>query len=166
MAINKKNLNPGENVVFSTRTHVKALAVPSLALLVVAAAAGYGLSQTSGDHQSTFNYVILGVAAVAILWFFVRPLLTWLTATYTVTDRRLTTHQGVLTRSGHDILLTRISDVSYEKGILDRILGCGTLVIKDASELGVKLPDVPGVEEKQRILSDLLYQGSQRDAGA
>jgi hypothetical protein len=40
------------------------------------------------------------------------------------------------------------------------------LVIKDASELGVKLPDVPGVEEKQRILSDLLFQGSQRDAGA
>ena len=101
-----------------------------------------------------------------MIWWCIRPFLAWLTATYTVTDRRLTTHQGVLSRSGHDIPLSRISDVSYEKGILDRLLGCGTLVISDASEKGrVALPDVPGVEQKQLMLSDLLYQGSKHDDG-
>ena len=167
MAINTKHLNPGETIVFSTRTHVKALVLPALILIVVAAVSGFLLGQTHDkSHQNAYWYTIGAVSLIIVIWFCVRPFLNWLTATYTVTNRRLTTHQGVLTRSGHDILLSRISDVSYEKGILDRILGCGTLVIKDASELGVKLPDVPGVEEKQRVLSDLLYQGSQRDAGA
>ncbi|HET6152417.1 MAG TPA: PH domain-containing protein [Marmoricola sp.] len=158
-----KNLNPGENVVFTTRTHVKALAFPAVVLIVVAAVVGFLISQVSSDnsHKKDLYIAIVVVGALIVLWFCVRPFLNWLTATYTVTDRRLTTHQGVLTRSGHDILLSRISDVSYEKGILDRILGCGTLVIKDASELGVRLPDVPHVEEKQRVLSDLLFQGSQ-----
>lgn len=164
MAINEKRLNPGETVVFSTRTHVKALVLPALILIVVAGAAGFGLAKTHDQsHSDIYGYVIGAVALLVVLWFCVRPFLTWLTATYTVTNRRLTTHQGVVSRSGHDIQLNRISDVSYEKGLLDRLLGCGTLVIKDASELGVRLPDVPDVEQKQRVLSELLFQGSQRD---
>jgi uncharacterized membrane protein YdbT with pleckstrin-like domain len=164
VALNPKNLNPGETIVFSTRTHIKALVVPAFVLIVVAAAFGYLAAVLhSKNHGSAYVYTITGVAIVIVLWFSVRPFLNWLTATYTVTNRRLTTHQGVISRSGHDIPLSRISDVSYEKGILDRILGCGTLVIKDASELGVKLPDVPNVEDKQRVLSELLFQGSQRD---
>ena len=50
----------------------------------------------------------------------------------------------MITRRGHDIPLTRISDVAYEKDLIDRLLGCGTLVISDASTHGqVALPDIP-----------------------
>ena len=159
----KNTLNPGESIVFTTRTHVKALFLPAFLLIVVAGAAGYlaSLPSSDNDNRKIIWIVIAVVAALLIVWFCLRPFLTWMTATYTVTNRRLTTHQGVVTRTGHDIQLTRISDVSYEKGLLDRILGCGTLVISDASDLGVKLPDVPKVAERQRIISDLLYQ---RDA--
>jgi uncharacterized membrane protein YdbT with pleckstrin-like domain len=162
-----KHLNPGETIVFSTRTHVKALVLPSLILIVVVAAAAYLAAMPSDDnsHQGQIRIAVAVVAGVLILWQFVWPFLNWLNATYTVTNRRLTTHQGVITRTGHDIQLTRISDVSYEKGLLDRILGCGTLVISDASDLGVKLPDVPRVAERQRIISDLLFQGSNADDG-
>jgi uncharacterized membrane protein YdbT with pleckstrin-like domain len=163
-----KHLNPGESIVFTTRTHVKAIIFPSLLLIVIAGAGGYLLSKVpdiTEDHKDIGYGVVLVIMAVLALIFFVWPFLNWLTATYTVTNRRLTTHQGVLTRTGHDIQLTRISDVSYEKGILDRILGCGTLVISDASDLGVKLPDVPKVAERQRIISDLLFQGSNTDDG-
>jgi len=56
--------------------------------------------------------------------------------------------------------------VSYEKGLTDRILGCGTLVITDASEQGrVELHDVPRVQKLQLQLSDLLFHGV-RDDGA
>jgi len=162
-----KTLNPGEEIIFHTRTHIKALFLPSLILIVAVGAASFLAAQVSSDNDNKKIYyiAIAAVAALIALWFFVRPLLTWLTATYTVTNRRLTTHQGVVTRTGHDIQLTRISDVSYEKGLLDRLLGCGTLVISDASDLGVKLPDVPQVADKQRILSDLLFQGSANHDG-
>lgn len=163
----KKTLNAGEEIVFHTRTHIKALFLPSLLLIVIAAAAGwlFSVPDSENQHKGKIYLAIAVVAGLLAFWFFVRPLLTWLTATYTVTNRRLTTHQGVVTRTGHDIQISRISDVSYEKGLFDRILGCGTLVISDASDLGVKLPDVPKVAERQRILSDLLYQGSATNDG-
>jgi hypothetical protein len=38
------------------------------------------------------------------------------------------------------------------------MLGCGTLVISDASEQGrVRLPDIPHVEQVQLKISDLLF---------
>ena len=40
--------------------------------------------------------------------------------------------------------MNRISDISYEKGLIDRMFGCGTLVVSDASEQGlVPLKDIP-----------------------
>ena len=166
MAIDPKLLNEGEHVVFSTRTHLKALLLPALVLIVTAGAAGY-LSSLPGDHRSLWLTVIWVVAGVILLVYSVWPFLVWLTATYTVTNRRLTTHKGVITRTGHDIPLTRISDVSYEKGLTDRILGCGTLIVSDASEKGqVALPDVPRVEKLQLLLSDLIYQGAKSDDGS
>ena len=39
------------------------------------------------------------------------------------------------------------------------MLGCGTLVISDASTHGqVPLHDIPRVEERQRVLNDLLHR--------
>lgn len=156
MAISQKLLNPGESVVVSTRTHPKALIVPILAL-VVSLAIGVGFMQVVDN--STARLVVWALMAIAIIWFFVWPLFEWLTASYTITNRRLITRQGVITRSGHDIPLTRISDVAYELGLIDRMLGCGTLVISDASTNGqVSLHDIPHVEETQRRLNELLHR--------
>jgi uncharacterized membrane protein YdbT with pleckstrin-like domain len=166
VAINPKLLNEGERVVWSTRTHVKALFVPVLVLVLAAGIGGF-LSSLPETHQRFWLILIWVLAALAILVYSVWPFLKWLTTTYTVTDRRLTTHRGVINRSGHDIPLARISDVSYEKGLVDRIFGCGTLVISDASEQGrVALDDVPRVERLQLQLSDLLFHGGQATSSA
>ena len=160
MAINPKLLNQGEHVVWSTRTHIKVLFVAALVLVVTAGVGGY-LSSLPDSNRGTWLLIIWVVAGIVIVIWSVVPFLRWLTATYTVTDRRLITRSGLLTRRGHDIPLPRISDVSYEKGLLDRMLGCGTLVVSDASETGrVSLLDVPHVEQRQLQLSDLLFHGS------
>ena len=161
MAINPKLLNEGESVVWSTRTHVKALFMPAVVLIVAAGVGGY-LSSLPDSHENVWLPLIWVVAGLVVLVYGVWPFLKWFTTSYTVTNRRLTTHSGVITRTGHDIPLARISDVSYEKGVVDRNLGCGTLVISDASEQGrVELHDVPRVERLQLKISDLLYHGSQ-----
>ena len=85
-----------------------------------------------------------------MIWFTIRRFLLWVSASYTVTNRRLINRSGVFVRKGRDIPLHRINDVSYERGVLDRLLGCGTLVISDASEEGRSvLLDVPHVEKLQ-----------------
>lgn len=167
MAISQKLLNDGEQVIISTRTHVKALFGP-LFVLVLLLAVGVVVQVYAG--AGLLALVVWIVLAVAALWFVARPALEWLTASYTITDRRLITRHGVVTRRGHDIPLSRISDVSYELGLLDRMLGCGTLVISDASTHGqVQLPDIPQVEQTQRRLNSLLHDmhsPSPRDEGA
>lgn len=160
MAINR-HLNSGESVVFSTRTHPKAIFVPVLIAVVLVVAACVGTYYVDNKYGL---WTIWAVAGVGILWFTLWPVLIWLAATYTVTDRRVLTRTGLFTRRGHDIPLNRISDVSYEKDVLDRILGCGTLVISDASTQGrVALPDVPQVERRQLQISDLLFHGGLSD---
>jgi uncharacterized membrane protein YdbT with pleckstrin-like domain len=155
VAISKNLLNEGESIVVDTRTHPKALLLPILALVVLLA---IGVFVQKAVDQDIVTKVVWVVVAVGVIWFFLRPLLIWLTATYTITTRRLITRHGVITRRGHDIPLTRISDVAYEKDLIDRLLGCGTLVISDASTHGqVALPDIPHVEEVQRKLNNLLH---------
>ena len=162
MAIDKDLLNEGETIVVSTRTHPKALLLPILALVVLLA---IGVVAQTQIDQSTVVLVIWALVAVGVVWFVLRPFLIWYTATYAITTRRLITRHGVMTRRGHDIPLSRISDVAYEKDILDRLLGCGTLVISDASTHGqVALPDIPKIEKVQRDLSDLLHSLHEKDA--
>ncbi len=155
MAINPKILNEGEHVIISTRTHPKALIVPGLILLLILVVAIFSDRTFVGG---AFSWGMWVVAAGLILWLSVWPLLEWLSASYTITNRRLITRRGVLVRRGHDIPLSRISDVAYELGVVDRMLGCGTLIISDASTLGrVPLHDIPHVEDTQRRLNDLLH---------
>ena len=163
MAISRRLLNPGERVVIDTRTHVKALFAPLLWLVVLLAVGTYADVKID---QDIVTLVIWGLLAVAAVWFVLRPLVVWATASYTITDRRLITRSGVVVRRGHDIPLARISDVAYEFHLIDRMLGCGTLVISDASTHGqVKLPDIPRVEETQRRLNQLLQETHESPAG-
>jgi len=155
VAISKDLLNEGESIVVSTRTHPKALLLPILALVVLLA---IGVVIQNAIDEGTVTKAVWVLVAIAGLWFVVRPVLVWLTATYTVTTRRLITRHGVITRKGHDIPLTRVSDVAYERDLIDRLLGCGTLVISDASTHGqVALPDIPRIEETHRRLQELLH---------
>lgn len=159
MAISQKLLNEGESIVISTRTHPKALLLPLFALLVFLAIGVFVQRQVDNDKYHWVVLVVWIVAAVGIVWYTLRPALIWMTASYTITTRRLITRSGVLARRGHDIPLSRISDVAYELGIIDRMLGCGTLIISDASTHGtVLLPDIPRVEETQRRLNQLLHE--------
>ena len=162
MAISHKLLNEGETVVVDTRTHVKALIVPLLVLVVLLAIGTF--VQVQWDQ--TLAYVVWAVVAVGIVWYVLRPALIWATASYTFTNRRLITRSGVLVRRGHDMPLARISDIAYEFGLIDRMLGCGTLIISDASEHGqIRLHDIPRVEETQRKVNAMLQSLNHPSAG-
>jgi uncharacterized membrane protein YdbT with pleckstrin-like domain len=159
MSISPKLLSPGEHVIASTRTHWKALVLPVFVLIVTCAVGGFLVAKLpDGSAHTPLLVLILVVAVVLVIWFTIRRFLLWVSASYTVTNRRLINRSGVFVRKGRDIPLHRINDVSYERGVLDRLLGCGTLVISDASEEGRSvLLDVPHVEQLQLVITDLLF---------
>jgi uncharacterized membrane protein YdbT with pleckstrin-like domain len=154
VAISKKLLNEGEKVLVSMRQHPKAL-FPALFALVVLLAIGVFL-QTVID-QETVTLIVWIVVGIGVLWFVVRPFLLWLTSVHAVTDRRIITRWGILTRRGHDIPLKRVSDLSIEINLIDRPFGCGTLIITNASTDGeVHLHDIPRVEKTKLLIHNLV----------
>jgi len=163
VAIKPELLTDGESVIVDTRTHWKAILWPAIVLVITVAAASW-LTALAGNKYVTWAVWIVAVAVLVVASF--KPFLEWLTATYTITTRRLITREGLISRRGHDIPLLRISDVAYDMGPIDRMLGCGTLVISDASTHGqVELHDIPDVERVQHQLMDLLGGLHRRDSG-
>ena len=157
-----KYLGADEEQLLHLRTHGKALVQPVLALLLIAVAAGVGAAATPARWQPWAEWVELALAAAALAAWVVAPYLRWLTTTYTLTDRRIITRRGILHKSGHDLPLSRINNVAYERSLLDRMLGCGTLILTTAAEAPVALHDIPDVEGVHVLMTELLFGDDQR----
>jgi uncharacterized membrane protein YdbT with pleckstrin-like domain len=154
----QKSLGADERVVIHTRTHAKVLILPAVALVLLSLATGFGAAMMPESARPVSQLVVALVGLVLAIWWVVLPFLRWWTTTYTVTDRRLIMRSGILTRVGKDMPLMRINDVSYQRSLLDRVLGCGTLYIQTAAEGGtIKLDDVPNVERLQVEMTELLF---------
>jgi uncharacterized membrane protein YdbT with pleckstrin-like domain len=97
-----------------------------------------------------------------MIWLMV-PVLRWRTTVYELTNRRLRMRDGIITRHGRDIPLARINDVSFSKGLLDRLLGSGRLTVESAGEHGqIVLNDIPRVEAAQGTLYRLVEEEQNR----
>jgi membrane protein YdbS with pleckstrin-like domain len=153
-----KLLGADEHVVIHTRTHAKALILPALALILIGGAVGVGTALMPAEARPIGSLAVVVVGLVLVLWLVVVPYLRWWTTTYTVTNRRLMTRSGILNKTGTDLPLNRINEVAIERSLLDRILGCGTLMISTAAEDGtVVLADVPDAEHVHPEISELLF---------
>ena len=154
-------LSEDETLVLLLRRHVKVLIGPALVFL-----GGRGRRRGAGrDRAGRWapgpapagrSRVVAGlVLARWVVW----PYLRWWNEIYVVTTRRLVLREGVFNRSGHDMPLSRLNDVSFTHSLWQRMLGCGTLVVESAGERGqIRLDDVPRVELVQRTLYRLADQ--------
>lgn len=157
MSLPRKLLGSDEVVVRHMRTHGKALIAPTIIFLLLAAVLGSGIAVVPSGWDPWGKLAIVAIVVVAALWWVLMPVLRWMTTTYTITNRRIITRTGLLTRTGHDLPLVRINDVSYERHLLDRILGCGTLRLSTIADEPVNLRDVPDVEAVHVEMVELLF---------
>lgn len=160
MALKEKHLADGEEIQLDLRTHWKALVLPLLLLAVLIAIVATTAVLTQDADWGTWAVVAVGVVTVvlAVIGTLI-PIWRWNSSRYVFTNRRVSYRHGLLTKKGRDIPLYRINDVAIEKGPIDRLLGCGTLVISDATDkAGMELRDVPAVEDVQVALQNLLFQ--------
>ena len=156
--VSQKQLGPNEHVVLALRQHIKALFVPTLIFVALCAVGGFGAALIPGGDAQLWVRLLIGLIVLAIvarwsLW----PFLNWLTSRYIVTNERILTNHGVIRRYGRTMPLSRVNDVSFDHGLVDRMLGCGTLVVSSAGEQGqLLLHDVPKVEIVQREIYGLV----------
>jgi uncharacterized membrane protein YdbT with pleckstrin-like domain len=152
-------LSEGERIDLQLRPHWKALVFPAFMLVVTLGLGGFlAAIAPTGSAQKPIWIAIAVVALAVLIWFVIRPWIIWMNQNYIITNRRLIIREGWIHRVGRDIPLEKINDVSFRHdSILDRMLGCGTLVCESAGEHGqVLLNDIPRVEETQRELSTLI----------
>jgi uncharacterized membrane protein YdbT with pleckstrin-like domain len=153
-----------ERTVLLLHPHWKTLVRPMLIAIVVVAAALVAVAVIPAGASAAVERLAVGGAAILVLmlWLMV-PVLRWRTTTYELTTRRLRMRTGIVTRHGRDIPLARINDVSFDKGLLDRLLGCGRLVVESAGEHGqIVLTEIPHVEAVQSTLFRLVEDEQRR----
>jgi len=159
-----KLLTEGEKIEFEMRPHWRSMIGPSLVLLVCVGVASYLYAVVpDGSLSAAAHWAILALAVVIVLWWFGRPLATWLTTQYVFTSRRIITRTGVIARHGKDMALSKLNDVSFSYTLIERLLRCGTLTVSSASEDGnLVIRNVPHVEEIQREIYRLSENDAQR----
>ena len=158
MAYPRKLLAEGERPELELHPHPKALVGPIVVLLVVVPLATFAAARVpDGTAQLPLRVALTVVAVVLAVAFTLLPFLRWITPHYVVTDRRLITRKGLVARSGRDMPLARVNDISFSHSVFERMLGCGTLVVESAGERGqLVLADVPHVEAVQRRIYELV----------
>lgn len=152
MAFPSRLLGEDESMVLDLHPHWKRLILPALLVPIVVGVASYAVFLLPDNSARTaLRWAIIAVALLILLRFSAWPWLRWLTTRYVLTTKRVVIRQGVFGRSGRDIPLTRVNDVSFHHSLFERLLRCGTLTIESAGEHGqVVLPEVPTVELVQR----------------
>jgi membrane protein YdbS with pleckstrin-like domain len=167
MGLRARLLGTNEHVVVRMRTHGKALILPAAGLVLDGALLGVGVALVPTAYRPLGQYgVVLAVLALA-MWTSVIPYLRWRSRTYLITNHRLITREGILSRTGLDLPLMRVNDVAYERSLMDRIWGCGTLYVQTAAEGGLVLHDVPDVGWVHLTLTEMLFASDARtDRGA
>jgi uncharacterized membrane protein YdbT with pleckstrin-like domain len=159
------SLTEGEQLVLRLHPHGKTMVRPALILIAILAVAIVAIVILPSS-ASQLGAIRAGIGVVALLaavvWFGV-PFLRWRTTRYEVTTRRLRLREGILTRTGRDFPLNRISDVSFSQSVLDRAFGCGRLIVESPGEHGqLVLTEIPDVKRVQGILFQLVGDESSR----
>ncbi|OXM66759.1 PH domain-containing protein [Amycolatopsis vastitatis] len=148
-------LSEQEHVVVHSHPHFKMLILPTLALLVTLGAGTWLaiLAKDAGSPWNSVGLIAVGVVAlVLVVWLFLTPFVRWRTTHFIVTTDRLIAREGVLKRTGIDIPMGRINSVQFEHGLLDRVFGCGTLIIESASDEPLRFEDIPHVEKVHTVI--------------
>jgi uncharacterized membrane protein YdbT with pleckstrin-like domain len=162
------SLTPGEELVLRLHPHGKTMAGPSAILLLVVAGAItlIFVLPANAAHLWPIRLAIGVAALVAVTIWFVTPFLRWRTTVYEVTTRRLRLREGIVTKTGRDFPLNRITDVSFSQGVFDRVFGCGRLTVESPGEYGrLVLTEIPSVQRVQSVLFELVGEDEARLGG-
>ncbi|MEM9465040.1 MAG: PH domain-containing protein [Actinomycetota bacterium] len=132
MPFPKHLLTEDEDLVLDLRPHWWFLA-PAGTLLVIMSLAG--LFALLSDWWSPLNWVVF-ILWLGALGYFGWMYLQWNTTNFVVTNERVVSRTGVISKAGIEIPLDRINTVFFNQSIFERLIGAGDLGIESAGEGG------------------------------
>ncbi len=139
-----KYLLPHERQVITVHQHPAVLIRPIFEVLVGLAIAGW-LSNSVAHGNGTVILVIWVLWALVLLRLLVK-VFEWSQNYFVVTSQRMLLATGVLTRKVNMLPLSKVTDMSFQRTPLGRILGFGQFVVESA-----------GQDQAMRIVDYLPY---------
>jgi uncharacterized membrane protein YdbT with pleckstrin-like domain len=125
-------LLPHERRVITVRFHPAVLIKPvALALAGLAVA---GLLSTVARLDNTDILVVIWLAWLILLIRLLYKIYVWLEDYFVVTSQRLLLATGVVRKSVKMMPLSKVTDMSFNRSAMGRLLGYGTFVVESAGQ--------------------------------
>ena len=150
-----------EEIVLKVRRHASVLIKPLLAaaaMVAIATAVGFLTSPSEGgDLVDTIVGVVAVLFALRLLW----RIWEWRAKRFVVTDRRIFEVSGLLTRKVASMPLAKMTDITYRRSILGRLLGYGEVVVETAGQEQAlhRLDHLPRPDDFYRTITWLVTGG-------
>ncbi len=159
MTFPTKLLGPGEEVYLDSRPNWSLLFWPAvLTLAVLAGCVAAGVIWTSAPAHTAL--LLLGCGFLAIVYFAVRYL-GWRTTTFVVTSQRIVYRTGVIRRTGREIPIGRVQDVTYHQTVIERMVRAGSLTVESAGRSGQDpFPDISRPAQVQSLVNRVVAQST------
>jgi uncharacterized membrane protein YdbT with pleckstrin-like domain len=154
-------------VAWQARIHWIQLLWPSIASIFFVLIADLLFSGAMSPHGSVGG---TGILAVGALLFLVAALLvagfafvSWQSRKVILTDKKLRVISGLFKERIADIFLNTIESVVVQQGIVGRMLGFGTIILRDRDGIVHRLKKIAQPTKCLRKLQELL--GQEREHG-
>lgn len=131
MSYARRNLIPGENIVYETRLHWIVLFWHTFLSILILLAPGIALIYYyhSGDDNRSYMWlgaILIAAGVIVILIGMIRRNATEMA----VTNKRVLIKVGILNRRTLEILLQKVESIEVEENFMGRILSFGTVVVR------------------------------------
>jgi hypothetical protein len=155
MPFPRRLLTEDEEVVVEIRPHWAFLGKPLVTAVVVVTLA-IAVMVAFSDAPPAVLYVLLVLVGCSALWLAGR-LIRWFATSLVITTTRIVQRSGVFGRTGLELRLERVNQLSYHQSILDRMLRTGELHVEMGGETGVVVFDrVPRPGAVQSIITEQI----------
>src|SRR5689334_2025259 len=159
-----KLINEGETLVLDLKPHWwffwKHIVAGLVVLIVVVLWSG-----TIGLDNSFSKYFV-AIGILVYLGFVIEKYFAWTYTHFVLTDRRVISRSGIVSKRGTEIPLDRINNIDFSQRIWERIIGAGDLSIESAGKDGqshfenVRHPDMVQQEIYRQMETNAKRQAS------
>lgn len=108
-----------------------------------------------------FNYLILGIAAFALLSAELSRALTW----YKITESRVIIIKGIIKQSKknvHFLPLGYIPEINTHQGRIQRLLNIGTIFVHGSAQNSFEIKDINDPQKVLELIEQLIEDNRQR----
>ena len=125
-------LLPHEQEVITVRKHPAVLLAP-VAWAVIGLIIAAVLSDTVLRHDSALVWIIWGIWGIVFLRF-LWAAINWSVDYFVVTSHRFIETSGLFSRKVAMMPLAKVTDMTFERSFLGRLLGYGTFILESAGQ--------------------------------